>query len=144
MIAAVRRFHFLRGFGTSLIYYGCNTILDQTQIIDHLVRALLGNGIAALSVSAIISISSYFGILLLCALWYFADAKSGPWDGVLLGLICGIGIAVLDILENEMRRVLGFPIRILYLNVGVLLWLPLVLLFAAFGAKYRDSRADES
>jgi hypothetical protein len=136
MLAAIRSFRFVRSLGSIVIYYGGNALLDRIDGMAQFLRSLPAGVIIYIALAVVLPFFLYFGILAFCALWYFTGAKAGPWQGALLGVILGVGIALMNIAENMVRRQFGLPVEILHLNIAGILWIPVILLFALFGWTY--------
>jgi hypothetical protein len=136
MLAEIRSFRFLRSLGSIIIYYGGNALLDRIDGIAQFLRYLPAGVIIYIVLAVVLPFVLYFGILALCAFWYFAGAKAGPWQGALLGVMLGIGIAAVNLAENMIRRQFGLPVEILHLSIAGIVWLPVILLFAFFGWTY--------
>ncbi|QOZ50526.1 hypothetical protein [Bradyrhizobium sp. CCBAU 53338] len=142
MATAILRFRWLRAFGSILIYYVCNAFAYKLgYIVDHFFYSSMGTGFVPVALSIIVGLCWWLALLAICALWYFAGAEAGAWEGAILAIVIFGGIVFLATLENEVRMLIGLPVEILHVGEAALQWVPFVLLFAAFGAKYRQFRS---
>lgn len=90
-----------------------------------------GNNERLLFLHNLFILGAYAALLLFAAFWYFRIAKSGFRQGVLLGIVCGIGWRTAHIVENGVREVIGLPIVVRYFEPK--LWLLLIGIFALTG-----------
>jgi hypothetical protein len=140
----LRSFHYIRTLGVATILWLGGLVVDKFEashlffLAVHWISRSDDQSIYLLRYTLLASgfyICSYAVLVIVAAFWYFRNAKRSAGQGILLGIVSGIGWRAAHILENSARSLLGLPTVVRHFDPVA--WLLLIAACAVVGAFMR-------